>query len=110
MKLTEFRQGRIIGRIDRDRKSRMIPKNTEKDQIALIDKRLDMLMFKQHRMLRIAIDQALVSPDRYKATVFAYNSVSQPIEILAPLATSIDERAGKYIVIPHLPARVQALA
>lgn len=87
----------------------MIPKNTEKDQFTFVDKRLDMLIFEQHCVLRIAIDQALVSPDRYEATIIVSNRIRDPIEILTPFAASIDERTAKYIVILHLPARVQAL-
>jgi len=102
LKLSEIWQGRIVRRIDWDSKGRMVTKHTKKYQFALDDKWLDMLMPEQYRMLWVTIDQALIAPDWYEATVFISNRIGQPIEILAPFAASVDKRAGKYILILHL--------
>jgi len=88
----------------------MVTKNTKKDQFALVDKWLDMLMPEQYRMLWVTIDQALIAPDWHEAAVFISNRIGQPIEILTPFAASVDKRARKYILILHLTARVQARA
>ena len=87
----------------------MVTKNTEKDQFTLVDERFDVLMLEQYRMLRVTIYQAPIPPDWHEATVIVSNRIRDPIEILTPFAASIDERTAKYIVILHLPARVQAL-
>ncbi len=87
----------------------MVTKNTEKDQFTFVDERFDILMLEQYRMLRVTIHQAPIPPDRHEATVIVCNRIRDPIEIFTPFAASIDERTAKYIVIFHLPARVQAL-
>jgi hypothetical protein len=110
LKPSEIWQGRIVRRIDWDSKGRMVTKNTKKDQFALVDKWLDMLMPEQYRMLWVTIDQALIAPDWDEAAVLISNRIGQPIEILAPFTASVDKRARKYILILHPSARVQARA
>lgn len=110
LKLAELPQGRLAVRIDCDGERRMVTENSEKDKFAVVDEFLDVLMLEQYRMLCVGIDEALISPDGHEATVFIRYRVRQPVEILTSFATSVDEGAAKYVLVIHLPVRVQALA
>ena len=78
----------------------MVSEDAEKNQIT-VGNAIDLGAPQKYGGKRIAADQTLIAPHGNKAALFVSCSIREPIQVLAPFAASVDERAGKYVVVFH---------
>ena len=80
-----------------------VVKQPEEDQfIRIVDEILDLPTLEHNGVERIAADETLVAPDGHEAAPRIVESAREPVSISAALASSIDEGAGKDVVIFHI--------
>ncbi len=101
MKFTELRERCIAVVADRQRECWPAAKQTQEDQLMIVDEVVDLMALEQYRRQGIAADQALVAPYRDEAAVVTENGAGQPIRVFAPLTGSVDESACKHVVVFH---------
>lgn len=87
-------------------KSRMVFEDAEKNQILIVYYIFDVLALEQNRFDWLSTDKTLLAPYRNEATVVAFDSLTEPVGVLAPLTTSVDKRPGKYVVVFHPAIRL----
>ena len=105
LKFAQFGERRLRAP-DRDRKSGMITIDAEEDQLPLVNEGLDLLPLEQQCATWVPADETLVPPDGHESRVIASYRSSQPVGILAPLATAIDECASKDVLVFHAAPRI----
>ena len=96
---TEVSERRLDLTVDRHGKGGLVAEQPEKDDVVLVDERIDLRSFEQDGARRIAANEAAITQDRYKARRSARHRFGQPVRVLAALATAVDKRACEDVMV-----------
>jgi hypothetical protein len=79
----------------------LVAEQPEEDDVVISDEVAKLFASQQDSPGRVPTNQATIPPDRHKTRLALRERFGQPIGVLAPLATAIDECARKNIMVFH---------